>query len=103
MLKVVGFGPGSVAAKMVGRASAAATMASIEAFTPAMVAEKVWMPFFRPPRRRLAPRTSRTLPMIEPMIERSEEHTSELQSRQYLVCRLLLEKKKKITKQNHKS
>src|SRR5258707_9296852 len=33
----------------------------------------------------------------EPMEEnRSEEHTSELQSRQYLVCRLLLEKKKKI-------
>src|SRR3712207_7035210 len=30
-------------------------------------------------------------------IARSEEHTSELQSRQYLVCRLLLEKKKKIT------
>src|SRR5258707_13191494 len=29
--------------------------------------------------------------------ERSEEHTSELQSRQYLVCRLLLEKKKKKT------
>src|SRR3712207_7036252 len=29
---------------------------------------------------------------------RSEEHTSELQSRQYLVCRLLLEKKKKIHK-----
>src|SRR5947209_16297801 len=28
-------------------------------------------------------------------IPRSEEHTSELQSRQYLVCRLLLEKKKK--------
>src|SRR3712207_7223102 len=28
-------------------------------------------------------------------ITRSEEHTSELQSRQYLVCRLLLEKKKK--------
>src|SRR3712207_7033339 len=28
---------------------------------------------------------------------RSEEHTSELQSRQYLVCRLLLEKKKKLT------
>src|SRR3712207_8825514 len=27
------------------------------------------------------------------LIERSEEHTSELQSRQYLVCRLLLEKK----------
>src|SRR3712207_8392784 len=29
---------------------------------------------------------------------RSEEHTSELQSRQYLVCRLLLEKKKKLHK-----
>src|SRR3712207_6925881 len=29
--------------------------------------------------------------------KRSEEHTSELQSRQYLVCRLLLEKKKKTT------
>src|SRR3712207_7460259 len=28
-----------------------------------------------------------------PFYERSEEHTSELQSRQYLVCRLLLEKK----------
>src|SRR3712207_8766875 len=30
-----------------------------------------------------------------PRPPRSEEHTSELQSRQYLVCRLLLEKKKK--------
>src|SRR3712207_9013032 len=31
-----------------------------------------------------------------PNAGRSEEHTSELQSRQYLVCRLLLEKKKNI-------
>src|SRR3712207_7425243 len=31
------------------------------------------------------------------VISRSEEHTSELQSRQYLVCRLLLEKKKKTS------
>src|SRR3712207_7418146 len=31
---------------------------------------------------------------------RSEEHTSELQSRQYLVCRLLLEKKKTSTSNN---
>src|SRR6476620_12104777 len=38
---------------------------------------------------RCAPRSGR----------RSEEHTSELQSRQYLVCRLLLEKKKKNNKQ----
>src|SRR3712207_8591518 len=34
---------------------------------------------------------------------RSEEHTSELQSRQYLVCRLLLEKKKKNTKTRRRS
>src|SRR3712207_8202255 len=33
--------------------------------------------------------------------KRSEEHTSELQSRQYLVCRLLLEKKKKKIHQQH--
>src|SRR3712207_7695336 len=31
---------------------------------------------------------------VRNLLERSEEHTSELQSRQYLVCRLLLEKKK---------
>src|SRR3712207_7650051 len=36
-------------------------------------------------------------------IERSEEHTSELQSRQYLVCRLLLEKKKQPTVCIHSS
>src|SRR3712207_6908477 len=33
----------------------------------------------------------------EKLDRRSEEHTSELQSRQYLVCRLLLEKKKNTT------
>src|SRR3712207_7146970 len=33
--------------------------------------------------------------------DRSEEHTSELQSRQYLVCRLLLEKKKTSLKTIH--
>src|SRR3712207_7211370 len=32
---------------------------------------------------------------VPPARPRSEEHTSELQSRQYLVCRLLLEKKKR--------
>src|SRR3712207_8290975 len=38
------------------------------------------------------------------MIElRSEEHTSELQSRQYLVCRLLLEKKKNKLAHKHNS
>src|SRR3712207_8234236 len=34
---------------------------------------------------------------------RSEEHTSELQSRQYLVCRLLLEKKKICTTSTHRA
>src|SRR5438445_3628470 len=33
-------------------------------------------------------------------MSRSEEHTSELQSRQYLVCRLLLEKKKKLSERS---
>src|SRR3712207_8843797 len=45
---------------------------------------------------------TRDLPIVSPhghcdprvLADRSEEHTSELQSRQYLVCRLLLEKKK---------
>src|SRR3712207_6989298 len=38
---------------------------------------------------------SRAAVPIGVLLVRSEEHTSELQSRQYLVCRLLLEKKKK--------
>src|SRR6266498_5144257 len=42
-------------------------------------------------------------PHLERLSERSEEHTSELQSRPHLVCRLLLEKKKKKTKQNRKN
>src|SRR5438445_3915537 len=56
----------------------------------------------RPPNRRFhcqrhpagPPRHHRSAP---PARSRSEEHTSELQSRQYLVCRLLLEKKKIAT------
>src|SRR2546422_7836679 len=46
----------------------------------------------RPPRRAASPSTPRGSAM------RSEEHTSELQSRLHLVCRLLLEKKKKKEK-----
>src|SRR2546429_4262565 len=40
-------------------------------------------------------RSSRSPPCIKGRQRRSEEHTSELQSRLHLVCRLLLEKKKK--------
>src|SRR6266498_4663807 len=71
----------------------------------------------RPPRSTLFPYTtlfrSRLLGLREleglpddlrhgPGILRSEEHTSELQSRPHLVCRLLLEKKKKKTKSQEK-
>src|SRR2546429_4977681 len=47
------------------------------------------------PRRRPARRSTRT----RTRRGRSEEHTSELQSRLHLVCRLLLEKKKKTDRQ----
>src|SRR3712207_8330856 len=42
----------------------------------------------------LCPGTCRNFDASQFPTSRSEEHTSELQSRQYLVCRLLLEKKK---------
>src|SRR3712207_7417414 len=47
----------------------------------------------RPPPPPARPRDPSRAPLRLPR-RRSEEHTSELQSRQYLVCRLLLEKKK---------
>src|SRR5258707_12039342 len=56
---------------------------------------------FRSPVRRARPPTRQALRIFRISIvvsasaTRSEEHTSELQSRQYLVCRLLLEKKNK--------
>src|SRR3712207_6859567 len=40
--------------------------------------------------------TNRAWQTMRHWVGRSEEHTSELQSRQYLVCRLLLEKKNKL-------
>src|SRR3712207_9171797 len=40
-----------------------------------------------------------SVPSVRNLAARSEEHTSELQSRQYLVCRLLLEKKKQQDKE----
>src|SRR2546427_2852627 len=50
----------------------------------------------------LSPRHGERLSFdVEHDLARSEEHTSELQSQSNLVCRLLLEKKKKITQINH--
>src|SRR5258707_9883431 len=72
----------------------------------------------RPPRSTLFPYTTlfRSLLLLGNVLDlhriesghidstpRSEEHTSELQSRQYLVCRLLLEKKKKTRNDNDKT
>src|SRR3712207_7972990 len=57
---------------------------------------------FERTRRRSRPRRPRQGGIPRPSWRprgRSEEHTSELQSRQYLVCRLLLEKKKKLNNQ----
>src|SRR5436309_7635627 len=44
--------------------------------------------------------TTPSMSVASTIDERSEEHTSELQSRENLVCRLLLEKKKKKKKKN---
>src|SRR3712207_7725655 len=49
---------------------------------------------FAPEAKRVAPQATLPQGQLPCLWERSEEHTSELQSRQYLVCRLLLEKKK---------
>src|SRR5947209_16612822 len=58
-----------------------------------------WPRFTSTAKRTPASRTSTTSGGSPPesALPRSEEHTSELQSRQYLVCRLLLEKKKNNT------
>src|SRR3712207_7437679 len=58
------------------------------------VAKSFYALSFGEPRWRPSPLQAR---MAASGRHRSEEHTSELQSRQYLVCRLLLEKKKKKT------
>src|SRR5260370_10893125 len=51
------------------------------------------------PQRQTGVKKPGVTPQWKAVAERSEEHTSELQSHLNLVCRLLLEKKKKIYKQ----
>src|SRR3989449_2215469 len=51
--------------------------------------------------RTVTPAEIERLARWDPTKTRSEEHTSELQSRLHLACRLLLEKKKKNTKKEH--
>src|SRR3712207_7200175 len=64
---------------------AVATVGSLVATTPAlMIAARILA----------GVGAAMIMPVTLSIITRSEEHTSELQSRQYLVCRLLLEKKK---------
>src|SRR3712207_9017367 len=57
----------------------------------------------QPHRRVVPPGDDQLGEVLHPadLVVRSEEHTSELQSRQYLVCRLLLEKKKTLTFIHH--
>src|SRR2546422_3111829 len=70
------------------RASGARAAARV----PRAVGWRAWGPGAR--RARVAPRDRRRA-ALDARVSRSEEHTSELQSRLHLVCRLLLEKKKK--------
>src|SRR2546422_3612311 len=60
--------------------------------------ERCGVPRQRPIVRRARPGAVRVLAAAPGATARSEEHTSELQSRLHLVCRLLLEKKKKASK-----
>src|SRR3712207_7806762 len=76
-----GFGPGKKEDKLGLRASETASVI----FEDCLV----------PDANRLGPEGLGFIHSMQVLDGRSEEHTSELQSRQYLVCRLLLEKKKK--------
>src|SRR3712207_7757303 len=64
-------------------------------FRSVSVSEPIWLTLTSKAlaERSLMPRARRSTFVTNRSSPRSEEHTSELQSRQYLVCRLLLEKK----------
>src|SRR5690554_7492875 len=79
---------------------------SIGASWPSSPISRNWRPWLRIltcNAARLAQKSFRACSSFKDLKdERSEEHTSELQSRPHLVCRLLLEKKKKKIKKNKK-
>src|SRR2546425_9773952 len=87
--------------------SANTTRPDATARTSCPEGERMNRPFHEgPPLGRWAPKRFVSTPLIgsrsprlSPDKDRSEEHTSELQSLAYLVCRLLLEKKKKNKEQ----
>src|SRR3712207_7337446 len=67
------------------------------ATSSATVSEKIWWSgFWKTYPTSWPSRRSPCFTVSSPFTRRSEEHTSELQSRQYLVCRLLLEKKNTV-------
>src|SRR2546427_8783237 len=93
-----------------GRSAVSEREADHAALQPAIIhlpslGRAAWQADRLPPPARASPTTARSLPVGLPkrqsprtrgiVQERSEEHTSELQSQSNLVCRLLLEKKKK--------
>src|SRR3712207_7418583 len=75
-------------------AAAAITAALIVLLHPLLVRYALARPNARSSHKVPTPQGGGIAIMAAVLIVRSEEHTSELQSRQYLVCRLLLEKKK---------
>src|SRR3712207_8691716 len=68
--------------------------AAVPVLSPAAPAAKAAAPVLQPSLSSASINVGSKTVLSTSFIERSEEHTSELQSRQYLVCRLLLEKNK---------
>src|SRR2546425_4008613 len=76
----------------------AATRACVQVFAAARAQPAAVVPAHHPPghgEHQLLPHRGPEIDLGRIGLQRSEEHTSELQSLAYLVCRLLLEKKKK--------
>src|SRR5690606_39786076 len=81
---------------MIGALPVLVNTNSVDTGVPCGIFPKLWVSSlnFNTPCPKLAPNATRKKMGIK-ISFRSEEHTSELQSRENLVCRLLLEKKKK--------